>query len=105
MDQSLNAALRSLFAGSGPVAAWIMAKTGMAQSDYVVLMEVVVAMGTPAVAAAIAYYRIKKASQIKRGSDMPEVTKVVVKSSANGEIGALRDNEDATKVVPDYPKE
>ena len=98
-QQQIAAWLRVTLAAGGPIAALIIAKTGITQADYVSYLELALALVPGAIAAGWSWYRNRSDVQIKTTNMLPEVAKVVVKDSANGKVGDMAQSEDHPKVV------
>lgn len=98
-QQQVGDWLRNTLAASGPIAALIIARTGISQGEYALYMEVALAILPGAIVSAWGWYRNRKATQIKLVNALPEVAKVVIKNNVNGNIGALAQSDAHPTIV------
>lgn len=104
-QQQIAAWLRITFAAGGPIAALIISKTGISTSDYLMYLEVGLAIIPGTIAAALSWYRNREDQQIKVTEGLPSVATIVVKDSANGVVGQLAQSGQHPNIVTETQNE
>jgi hypothetical protein len=88
-QQQIAMAMRLALGVGGPLAALIMAKTGMSEGDYTLYLNAALAVVPPIGALVWGWFANRKATQVANVEHMPEVATIVVKDGANGALGLM----------------
>lgn len=95
-QQQIAGQLRTLLAAGGPIAAIVLAKTGISADDYALYLEAALAIGPPLIAAAWSWWAKRDAAVVARIEATPGV-KLIVTNPNTAPAAIVEAAEDPTR--------